>query len=307
MMDYDGIDKLDDLIEIVNKDKYTFASFISPSGNGLKVLVKIPPVANDEVYKEYYQELQNHFDQYAKTDDSTKDISRGTYLSIDKNLFINSDSKMFTDKYNPPEPVKRVVTNVPLTDQNEIADRLEKWFKKNYSTIENRNTNLYKFARALNSYGVNQSTAEHYILRYSQVDFKEDEILLLIRSAYKNTSDFGTNSFEDEKKVQAIKMKVIAGVSVVSVEGVDDQSLKLEVDKHQSDLKKDEFWYYTEKEVIKMATFRFLNYLENNNITKYYPSEDSGYLYIKKDDNFIKEFDENRIKDFTLSDLRVEV
>lgn len=304
MMDYDGIDKLQDLIEIVNKDKYTFASFISPSGNGLKVLVKIPPVANDEVYKEYYQELQRHFDKYAKTDDSTKDISRGTYLSIDKNLFINPDSKMFTDKYNPPEPVKRVVTNIPLTDQNEIADRLEKWFKKNYSTIENRNTNLYKFARALNSYGVNQSTAEQYILRYSQVDFKEDEILLLIKSAYKNTSDFGTNSFEDEKKVQAIKMKVIAGVSVGDVDGVDEQALKLEVDKHQGDLKKDEFWYYTEKEVIKMATFRFLNYLENNNITKYYPSEDSGYLYIKKDDNFIKEFDENRIKDFTLSDLR---
>jgi hypothetical protein len=304
MMDYDDIDKLDDLIELVNKDKFTFASFVSPSGNGLKVLVKIPPVANDEVYKEYYLELQRHFDKYAKTDDSTKDISRGTYLSIDKNLFINADSKMFTDKYNPPERVEKVVTNIPLTDQDEIADRLEKWFKKNYSTIENRNTNLYKFARALNSYGVNKNTAEHYILRYSQVDFKEDEILLLINSAYKNTSDFGTNSFEDEKKVQSIKMKVIAGVSVSSIEGVTDDALKLEIDKHKSDLKKDEFWYYTEKEVIKMATFRFLNYLENNNISKYYPSAESGYLYIKKDDNFIKEFDENRIKDFTLSDLR---
>tara|TARA_R110002153_G_scaffold90976_1_gene221776 strand:- start:6 stop:2345 length:2340 start_codon:yes stop_codon:yes gene_type:complete len=307
MMDYDGIndqEELNKLKEEINNDEYTFSSFISPSGRGLKVLIKIPPVPNDEIYKEYYHELQKHFDKYAKTDDSTKDISRGTYLSIDSNLFLNSDSKTFTDKYNPPLRDKIVVTNIPITDQDVIAERLEKWFKKKYPQSINRNTNLHAFARQLNAFGVDQMTSENYLLRYQQSDFNESEVLSLVNSAYNYTTEFGVQSFEDEKKVQSIKMKVIAGVSIDGIDGVTDEGLKKEIEKHENDLKSDEFWFYTEKEVIKMATFRFLNYLENNNITKYYPSADSGYLYIKKDNNFIKEFNENRIKDFTLTDLR---
>ena len=92
MLDYDDIDNLEELTEKINKEQYTFSSFISPSGNGLKVLVKIPPVDNDEQYKEYYHELQKYFDKYAETDKSTTDISRGTYLSSDPNLFINAST-----------------------------------------------------------------------------------------------------------------------------------------------------------------------------------------------------------------------
>ena len=44
VLDFDDVDNLEELIEKVNSDKYTFSSFVSPSGNGVKVLVKIPPV-----------------------------------------------------------------------------------------------------------------------------------------------------------------------------------------------------------------------------------------------------------------------
>ena len=36
MMDFDGVDDLPKLIDEIEKDKFTFSSFISPSGNGLK-------------------------------------------------------------------------------------------------------------------------------------------------------------------------------------------------------------------------------------------------------------------------------
>jgi len=304
ILDFDHVPDLKKLIEEINNDEFTFSSFISPSGDGLKVLVKIPPVPNDEVYKEYYLELQKHYNKYFETDLGTKDISRACYLSIDKDIFINSDSKTFTEKYNPPLREIKPFTNVPLTDQNEIAERLEKWFKKNYSTADNRNTNLHAFARQLNCFGVDQMIAENYLFRYEQSDFKQSEIKGLINSAYRYTAEFNTQAFEDNKKVNFIKNKVVSGGTISKVEGVSSEALELEIEKHKADLVTDEFWYYTEKEVIKMATFRFLNYLENNNITKYYPSADSGYLYIKKDNNFIKEFNENRIKDFTLTDLR---
>ena len=41
------------------KDKYVLSVFVSPSGNGLKVLVKIPTIV--ENHKSYFLSLQNHF------------------------------------------------------------------------------------------------------------------------------------------------------------------------------------------------------------------------------------------------------
>jgi len=301
-LDYDHVPNLNELKDKVNNDSYTFASFVSPSGDGLKVLVKIPKVNNDDDYKDYYHELQKHYDQYGKTDPATKSIANSCFLSYDPELYTSSDSELFANKYN--RPVRAIVepTNVPLTDQNEIADRLEKWFKKTY-TGTNRNDNLHKFARAFNAFGVDKSVCESYLLRYEESDFKEREILLLINSAYNYTEEFNTQAFEDEKKVKVIKNHVIAGKKLDKYEGIEPDALVKEVDKHKIDLKEDEFWYFTEKGSIKLATFRFLRYLEYNNVSKYYPG-DNGYLFLKKDGNFISEFSETRIKDFTLEDLR---
>jgi len=305
MMDFDGVDDLQQLIENIEKDKYTYSSFVSPSGNGLKVLVKIPPVADDKTYKEYYYELEKYFNQYAEVDDSTKDIGRGTFISSDPNLYLNMDSEIFTDKFIAPERPITNVTNIPLTDQDVIAERLEKWFKKRY-TSSNRNTNLHSFARQMNAFGVDKSICENYLFRYEESDFKSTEIQKLIDSAYKYSAEFNTQAFEDNDIIKMIKNSVVAGISDSKIKSkieLNPDLVEKEIEKHKSKLSNDEFWYYTEKEVIKLASFRFKKYLENNNITKYYPSEDGGFLFIKKDSNFIKEFNENRIKDFTLNNL----
>jgi len=48
-----------------------------------------------------------------------------------------------------------------------------------------------------------------------------------------------------------------------------------------------------------------MQYLEYNNIFKFYPDENSGtFLFVKNDKNFISVFEEPKIKDFVLSDLR---
>lgn len=306
-LDFDHVENLENLKHKVNSDKYTFSSFVSPSGDGLKVLVKIPPVSSDAVYKEYYHELQKHYNQYHETDESTKDISRATFVSDDPNLFLNLESECFTDKFNPPVKPIAPLTNVPIENQHDIAEILEKWFKKNYSTVNNRNNNLHIWARQFNSSGVERSICETYLLRYEQPDFKEREILKLIESAYKYTAEFNTVSFEDSKKVREIKNRVVSGSTDESIKlkykSIPSDKLDKEISKHKEDLVSDEFWYYTENDAIKLSSSRFKTYLESNNISKFYPSEDSGFLFIKKDSNFIKEFDENRIKDFTLNDL----
>jgi hypothetical protein len=307
-LDFDNVDSVEDLRAEINQDKYTFSSFVSPSGDGLKVLVKIPPVDNNSDYQDYYIELINHYKKYHELDSGTKDLARACYLSYDESLFINNESELFTEKFYRPLPKEKKVVNIPLTDLNEVANRLEKWFTKRW-TATNRNNNLHAYARQMNAFGVDKSTCESYLFRYEQSDFKQSEIQKLIDSAYRQTNEFNTKHFEDTKRVNEIKNIAISGESVEKLKSkitdIDFDKVKEEFEQHKQDLKMDEFWYYTEKEQIRLASYRFLQYLEHNNIFKFYPDENSGtFLFVKNDKNFISVFEEPKIKDFVLSDLR---
>jgi hypothetical protein len=306
-LDFDAVGDIDELKDKINNDKYTFSSFVSPSGDGLKVLVKIPSVGNNEDYQEYYIELINYYSKYHDLDESTKDIARACYLSYDELLYENPNSELFTNRFYKPLPKETKIINIPLTDGNEIADRLDKWFQKRWNAV-NRNNNLHAYARQMNAFGVDKSICESYLFRYD-IGGKEKEIQKLINSAYKYTSEFATQNFEDTKKVNEIKTLATSGESVeklkLKIKDVDFEKVKAEFEKHKDALKNDEFWYYTEKNQIKLATYRFLQYLEYNNIFKFYPDQNSGtYLFAKNDKNFISVFEEPKIKDFVLSDLR---
>jgi hypothetical protein len=306
-LDFDDVEQLEYLRDSINEDSFTFSSFVSPSGDGLKVLVKIPMIDNNNDYQDYYVELIKHYSKYHNLDEGTKDLARACYLSYDKDLFLNADSELFTDKFYRPLPVEKKVINIPLTDIDEVAQRLDKWFTKRWSN-SNRNNNLHAYARQMNAFGVDKSTCETYLFRYD-VGGKQQEIQKLIDSAYKYTSEFNTRSFEDTKRVNEIKNIAITGESVDKLKGrikdVDFELVKKEFEEHKQELKLDEFWYYTDKEQIKLASYRFLQYLEHNNIFKFYPDENSGtYLFVKNDKNFINVFEEPKIKDFVLSDLR---
>jgi len=305
-LDFDHLPNVLKTKEEVNKDNFTFASFISPSGDGLKVLVRIPNVSSDKDYKSFYSELQKHYNQYGVTDNSTKDISRASFVSFDPELFLNVDSIMFTDRFVPVE-IKQKVINVPISDMDEISRRIITWFNKKWTTGENRNNNLFILSSAFNNFGVDKMTALNYCNSYVSSDFSENEINKLVDSAYKNTSNFGTKSFEDTQKVKNIKKLAYSDKGINEVKKLigDSEGVVSEFEKIKSTINTDEFWYYTENETIKLATFRFLNYLENNNISKYYPDENSDkFFFIKKDENFVSEFGEAKIKDFTLTDLR---
>lgn len=306
-LDFDGVEDIEGLRERINNDSFTFASFKSPSGDGLKVLVKIPSVDNNEDYQDYYVKLIEHYSKYNELDKGTKDIARACYLSFDDNLFLNNESELFTEKFNRPLPVEREIINIPLTDSNDIADRLDKWFIKRWNAT-NRNNNLHAYARQMNAFGVDVSTCESYLLRYDSGG-KEKEILALIKSAYKYSNEFNTRYFEDTKLVNEIKNTAISGDGIEKlknkIKDIDFEKIQIEFEKHKQDLKLDEFWFYTEKEQIKLASFRFLQYLEFNNIFKFYPDKESGtILFVKNDKNFISVFEETKIKDFVLTDLR---
>lgn len=306
-LDFDDVEDLEELVGVVNDDKYTFASFISPSGNGLKVLVKVPPVDNNDDYQDYYIEVTKHYSKYFKLDEGTKDIARACYLSYDEGLYLNNDSVTFTDKYNKPLPVKKDIVNIPLTRQDEIASRLEKWFTKKWNGL-NRNNNLHAYARQMNAFGVPKNICTEYLLRYEQPDFKINEILMLIESAYRYTSEFGTEFFEDTKAVAKIKNLILSGRNSSdikkSISDVSPEALEMEIKRHEDDVDDNEFWFTDEKDRIHISNLRFDRFLQKKGISKYYPQVDSGsFDFIMRDDNFVDWLDTNRIKDIVKKSL----
>jgi len=114
-LDFDDLEKLEEVREDINNDNYTLSSFVSPSGNGLKVLVKIPNIDNNDDYQDYYVELIKHYSKYFELDQGTKDIARACYLSADEDMYLNPDSELFTDKFHRPLPKQKEIVNIPLT------------------------------------------------------------------------------------------------------------------------------------------------------------------------------------------------
>jgi len=305
-LDFDHVENLKDLRKNIDTEPYTMASFISPSGDGLKVLVKIPKVDNDKHYKEFYIELQNYYNQYHETDKATKDISRATYLSYDPNLYLNVDSEMFTDRHvEVVAKPKKVLKGVRLDDTNEVANRLIKWFQKKWTSGQNRNNNLFILSSAFNDYGVDKSLALDYCLQYVSSDFTEKEINKLVNSAYKKTENFGTKFFEDKKKLKSVERMLKAGVDTKHIKNRigDDNADKL-INEISKNIDTNVFWDYTEKGKIDISNFRFDIYLKNKGISKYYQDKESAnYEFVLKDDSFINWIDTNRIKDIVKKDL----
>lgn len=95
--DVDDVEDLEGVKEKIISNKYTHLLFVSPSGKGLKFLVKIPLVKDDKEYKQYWLSISKHYG-IKDNDKSTKDISRACYLSFDSEPFYNPKSEVYSDK-----------------------------------------------------------------------------------------------------------------------------------------------------------------------------------------------------------------
>ena len=201
-LDFDGYTKTKELLqdkENLCKDKYVMSVFISPSGDGLKVLVKIPADVDNHV--NYFNSLQEHFNS-PNFDKVVKNVSRVCYESYDPLTYINMNSSVW-DKIVEPEYVEvnkhRDAPTIPITDENKVVDILIKWWLKKYPMVEGqRNQNVYVLAMAFNDYGISKSLAGYVLSQYQTADFALIEINRTIDSAYSQTRNFGTKYYEDD-------------------------------------------------------------------------------------------------------------
>jgi len=170
--------KQEDAIDFRNSisdDDYIFSCWISPSGKGVKALVKIPK--DIENHKEYFKALKNYYN-HPNWDDSGSDVSRFCFESYDSDLFINENSKLW-DKIDLPEleDIGSKNVSIAIKSDNLIITNLLKWFNSKYTMADGqRNSNLFKLASAFNDFGINKNVAEQTLLQYQTKDFDNKEI-----------------------------------------------------------------------------------------------------------------------------------
>lgn len=282
------------------EDKYTFSCFVSPRGNGLKVIVKIPQDVPN--HKRYFEALNKYYNN-PYFDTSCSDICRICFESYDPNIYINQDSEIWTelieeDIYEVTEEVR-----IPIKSDNEIISRLLKWFSKFSMASGERNANLFKLASALNDYGISKNEALRVCLQYQQKDFTEREIDTTVKSAYKKTAQHHSKQFEDIHTKKRIEQQIRSGKDIKLVRKSFPELSENEFDSAVESVKENisviDFWEYTNKGSVIAQHHKFKSFLQEHNFFKYYPSN-AGFIFINIFENLIEETNKDKIKDFTL-------
>ena len=311
-LDFDGYEKKKELAEDrlkFEKNKFVFSVFVSPSGKGLKVLVKIPQ--DPENHKKYFNALKKHFGS-SYFDSTSKNISRVCYESFDKQLYVNEKSKLWERLEEEEYQEKHLAQGQPLlkiTNESKIVEILLKWWTTKYPMTEGqRNHNVYVIAQAMNEFGINRSTASIICNNYATISFPSREIETTISSAYSKTNLFNTKYYENTEIIDNVKQRLKRGEPKSEVKK-DLQNTEIpdttidEVIKKAEEGKDEEFWSKSEKGVIKIVPLYFKRFLEDNGFYKYAPEGSKSFVFVRVTNNLIDHTTEKEMKDFVLDYL----
>lgn len=207
VLDIDKItpEKLAECKSILNSNEYVFSYFVSPSGNGLKIFVKVD--SGKDEHKDAFLVLQKYFEELLQVeiDKSGKDITRLCFCSFDPELFVNENSEVFLVIESREEPKENQQSkksdNQQLTTDNPetVYEHCVRFTEKKIQFTEgNRNNFVFALANNLNRKGVSESLALGYIL--ADYNYNQQELMAAVKSAYNNTAEHNTDTFQPKNK-----------------------------------------------------------------------------------------------------------
>jgi hypothetical protein len=206
ILDFDHIPNIRERQEEIINNDFIYACWVSPSGDGLKALVKI---ADGSKHKEHYEALKEVFPDL---DTKGGNVSRVCYESYDPNIYTYPDCETFVKVKVVERVIERVQQN---NSEYEVFQKLVKWLaNKNEAFVTGeRNNFIFKLAAACCKFGVFETSALSMISSEFLVNsqFSQKEAERTIRSAYRaNSAIFGSASFEKDILVDKVSRKEIA-------------------------------------------------------------------------------------------------
>lgn len=183
------IDKLypQELVKIKEKAEqihYTTMAFISPSGMGLKVIVKVD--SEREQHKEAYKQVQDYYEeQLGCTCDNTHDVTRLCYVSYDRTAFYSERAETFPVKELPLNTRPKVEAHIDEEWADVFNEAIRYTNNKQAFEESNRNNYIHLLSANCNRYRIPYETALGFIVnKYEQDDFDAKEITNTVSNVY---------------------------------------------------------------------------------------------------------------------------
>lgn len=274
--------------------------FISPSGNGIKGVVRVPQNLDKDSHPRYFKAFQEQFN-YEYFDVANSNVDRVCFESYDPNIYINYKAEIFNPKIEDDgyDRIERAPL-LPITNEDVIIDKIMNWKWKRDFVEGERNAFIFDISGAFCEYGVSESTANGYILNNIVYgSFTEREMTATIASAYKSR-DYNSKYFEDYTKVARIKNDLNKGKDrVIS----DHKITESQYESISEEKETEDFWYFDKNEKPKIDPLKYKSFLELNGFKKYFPSGSQKPTWVYVRSNKVVETSVERLKDFVLDRL----
>jgi len=115
---------------------FTYCVFTSPSGNGLKILVKIN--SSQDHHKLVFNQVKKYYESVLNVniDPSGKDITRLCFFSWDPNIYINNNAQVFrTTAKQVSEQIEEIIQQIEQ-HQIDITSEYKDWLSIGFALID---------------------------------------------------------------------------------------------------------------------------------------------------------------------------
>lgn len=200
-LDFDHLENYDEYWNKLKSDEYTCMMFRSPSGDGIKLIVKIPPSIPEHPY--YCEALFKYYN--SPNLDKFKDIARVCFASYDTEIYFNKDSKVWDKKeiQKDYEPIQ-IDNEKAETNQERIYVNTLRWLSKHDEYKDgNKHNFLMRLVFACNRFGLDKEFVISKLIFEFQNKasyVKDGDFIFLVNNIYKNYSHEHSIAFYDKKQ-----------------------------------------------------------------------------------------------------------
>ena len=300
VLDFDKVTNPKEYKDILKKNKHFILLFISPSGDGVKGVIKLNKCSADEhakVFKAFEKEFNLDY-----LDAGGSNIDRVCFESYDPDIYVNYDAEIFNPTIvDDGFKVSERVPLIPITNEDVIIEKIMSFnWSKNFVEGQ-RNEYIFDLAGAFCEYGVSELSATNFIQNHINLDssFSDREVVNTVKSAYKLRS-FNSKYFEDYNKINSIANDLKYPKNDVKSKYNIDDDVYEQINKNSDNV---DFWYYDKNKNIKIDPFNYKLFLENNGFRKYFPNNVLSPQLVRVQSNKVEDTSNDIIKDFVLNYL----
>ena len=230
-IDIDNIENAETVKDIIKSDPYVYAAFVSISGNGLCLLIRIDGTRHADAFEGIATYL---YDSYQLiVDQSGKNVSRARFISYDPDLYINEKAQQFK-KYPKKEKAQKVSRVVFVSSDFDamikqmydrgvnICENYSDWVSTAYALISQFGGNGREYFHTLSSMSSKYNSADtdrqfDSCLRNSQSDKAKKAT---IASIYFHAKQAGIETYSKKTKeiIRSASSQKRAGVGADQIE-----------------------------------------------------------------------------------------